>query len=286
MAIKKIGVLGAGVMGTGIAHVTAMSGIDVVLRDIDEAFTAGSIKRMEQLMNRSIDKGKLTEEQKAKTLSHILTTTDIAPLADADLVIEAVVENLELKKQVFAELDKVCKPETIFATNTSSMSITEIASGSGRPENFCGLHFFNPVQVMKLVEVISGELTGSSVVEDMKNFAERIGKTAVHVRKDSPGFIVNRLLVPYLNEAVRLMDEGVASPEDIDKAVELGLNYPLGPFKMLDMGGIDLTVTVLDYFKEEFNDSGYAPRMTLKQMLRAGKQGRKSGEGFYKYENK
>jgi 3-hydroxybutyryl-CoA dehydrogenase len=283
MSIEKIGIIGAGVMGAGIAHVSAAAGIDVVLRDIKEEFTENALTRISALMDRSIAKGKLTEDMKRQTLARITTATDISPLSDADLIIEAAPENLDLKKRVFSELREVCKPEAIFATNTSSMSVTEIASCSGRPERFCGIHFFNPAQVMKLVEIINGALTEPSVIDEAKAFAEAIGKVAVHVRKDSPGFIVNRLLVPYLNEAVRLLEEGVASPEDIDTAVELGLNYPVGPFKMIDTGGVDLTITVLDYFKQEFSDNGYAPRMTLKQMLRSGKTGQKAGEGFYKY---
>jgi 3-hydroxybutyryl-CoA dehydrogenase len=275
--------MGAGVMGAGIAHVSAAAGIEVTLLDIKEDFTENALSRIKARLDRSVEKGRLTEAQKEQTLGRVTAATDMALLSDADLIIEAVSENLSLKKQVFSELNELCKPDAIFATNTSSMSVTEIASCSGRPERFCGIHFFNPVELMRLVEIISGALTEPHVIDEAKTFAEAIGKTAVHVRKDSPGFIVNRLLVPYLNEAVRLMEEGVASPQDIDTAVELGLNYPVGPFKMIDTGGIDLTVTVLDYFKQEFADNGYAPRMTLKQMLRSGKTGQKAGEGFYKY---
>jgi 3-hydroxybutyryl-CoA dehydrogenase len=281
--MKKIGVIGAGVMGTGIAHVSAAAGIEVVLQDIKEEFTENALRRMNALMDRSIEKGRLTEDLKKQTLERISVTTDTSPLSDADLIIEAVAEDPALKKQVFSELHAICKPDAIFATNTSSISVTEIASRSGRPERFCGIHFFNPVHLMKLAEITSGALTEPGVIDEAEAFAKAIGKVAVRVRKDSPGFIVNRLLVPYLNEAVRLVEEGVASPEDIDTAVELGLNYPVGPFKMIDTGGVDLTVAVLDYFKEEFADNAYAPRMTLKRMLRAGKTGKKAGEGFYKY---
>jgi 3-hydroxybutyryl-CoA dehydrogenase len=207
----------------------------------------------------------------------------LTELEDLDLIIEAVPENLEIKQRLFSDLNNICKTETIFASNTSSISITQLAASSGRPDRFCGLHFFNPVPVMRLVEIISGLLTSQDTIDAVRGFAEGIEKTPVFVTKDRPGFIVNRLLVPYLNEAVRILEEGIATAEDIDKAVEFGLNYPLGPFKMLDNGGIDLTVAVLDYFKDEYNDSAYAPRITLKQLLRAGKLGRKSGEGFYKY---
>ncbi|MDR2245382.1 MAG: 3-hydroxyacyl-CoA dehydrogenase family protein [Treponema sp.] len=283
MAIKTVGVIGAGVMGGGIAQVTAMAGYGVTLRDVDASFLEKSISRIEGGLGRLIEKGKLAEDKKKEILERIIPVTALPELGDVDLVIEAVPENLEIKRQLFCELDSICKPETVFASNTSSISITQLAASSGRPDRFCGLHFFNPVPVMKLVEIISGLLTGQDVIDTVRAFAEGIGKAPVLVKKDRPGFIVNRLLVPYLNEAVRILEEGIATAEDIDKAVEFGLNYPLGPFKMLDTGGIDLTVTVLDYFKDEYNDNSYAPRATLKQLLRAGKLGRKSGEGFYKY---
>jgi 3-hydroxybutyryl-CoA dehydrogenase len=283
MAIKTVGVIGAGVMGSGIAQVTAMAGYRVTLRDVEASFLEKSAGRIEGSLDRLAEKGKIKEEQRAEILARIVPVTALSELGEADLVIEAVPEDLEIKRRLFAELNGICKPETIFASNTSSISITQLAASSGRPERFCGLHFFNPVPVMKLVEIISGLLTGQDTIDAVRVFAEGIEKTPVLVKKDRPGFIVNRLLVPYLNEAVRILEEGIATAEDIDKAVELGLNYPLGPFKMLDTGGIDLTVTVLDYFKDEYNDNGYAPRASLKQLLRAGKLGRKSGEGFYKY---
>lgn len=283
MGIKKIGVLGAGVMGAGIAQAAAQNGILVVLRDIKDEYTDGALARIEKQLTRSVEKGRLTEAEKAAALVRIEKTTDAGALHDVDLAIEAAPEDMGLKKQVFAEIDSICKPGTIFATNTSSMSITELATAVKRPGLFLGVHFFNPVPVMKLVEVISGGSTDPQILPEVFGFVERLGKTPVHVKKDSPGFIVNRLLVPYLNEAVRLMEEGVASPEDIDMAIRLGLNYPAGPFEMIDTGGVDLTVAVLDYFSQEFHDSGYAPRGTLVQMLSEGRTGRKAGEGFYKY---
>jgi 3-hydroxybutyryl-CoA dehydrogenase len=283
MAIKKVGVIGAGVMGTGIAQTVAIAGFGVILRDIDMAFLKKSLERIEGGLNRLIEKGKLTEDKKKETLSNITLTTALTDLAELDLVIEAVPEKLEIKQQLFTELSGICKADTIFASNTSSISITQLATVTNRPAKFCGLHFFNPVPVMKLVEIISGDLTAPETIAVIRIFAEAIEKVPVHVQKDRPGFIVNRLLVPYLNEAVRILEEGIASVEDIDKAIECGLNYPVGPFKMLDTGGIDLTVAVLNYFKEEYNDNGYAPRITLKQLLRTGRLGRKSGEGFYKY---
>jgi 3-hydroxybutyryl-CoA dehydrogenase len=283
MSIERIGVLGAGVMGAGIAQAAAQGGIDVVLRDIKDEFVEGAISRIEKQLSASVEKKRITLADMDAALSHIKGTTEAGEMANADLVIEAVVEDIELKKKVFEEMGAICGPDTVFATNTSSMSVMEIADASGRPERFIGLHFFNPVHVMKLVEIVSTEKTEAGVLPPVRDFVEAIGKTAVSVLKDSPGFIVNRLLVPYLNEAVRLYEEGVASPEDIDTAVKLGLNYPMGPFQMLDMGGVDLTVTVLDYFSKEFGDSGYAPRGTLREMLAAGQLGRKSGKGFYDY---
>jgi 3-hydroxybutyryl-CoA dehydrogenase len=267
-------------MGAGITQAAAQGGVDVILRG---RFADDALKRIEKQLARSVEKERITEDEKAAALSRITVTKDLAALKDVDLVIEAVKEDLEYKKQVFAELDGICDERTLFATNTSSISVTELAAASGRPERFLGLHFFNPVHIMKLVEVVSGELTDPDILPPVFEFAKAIGRIAVNVRKDSPGFIVNRLLVPYLNEAVRLVEEGVASPEDIDTAVKLGLNYPMGPFQMLDMGGVDLTVTVLEYFSKEFNDTGYAPRATLRRMLRAGRTGQKSGKGFYEY---
>jgi 3-hydroxybutyryl-CoA dehydrogenase len=203
---------------------------------------------------------------------------------DVDLIIEATPEDFEAKKTLFVELDELVAPDVILATNTSSLSITELASVTKRPDKVIGIHFFNPVPVMKLVEIVSTESTDPEVLPPVFKFVESLGKVAVHVKKDSPGFIVNRLFVPYLNEAVRLYEEGVASPEDIDTAVKLGLNYPVGPFQMIDVGGVDLTVTVLDYFSKEFDDPGYAPRETLRKMLAEGRTGQKAGEGFYQYE--
>lgn len=283
MEIRVIGVLGAGTMGTGIAQTAAAAGYKVVLRDIKQEYVDASVERMNKYFLKSIEKGKMTHDQKDEILNRITKTDNLKDLENVDMVIEAVLEDMELKKSVFRELNAICKADTIFASNTSSMSITEIAKDSGRPERFCGIHFFNPVPVMKLVEVVYGMKSSEETIEKALEFALSLGKTPVEVKKDSPGFIVNRLLIPYMNEAARLLAEGVASVEDIDTAVKLGLNYPMGPFQMLDFGGIDLSVTISEYFKEEFNDMGYAPQPILRQMIRAGKTGMKSGEGFYKY---
>lgn len=284
MEMKTIGVVGAGTMGTGIAQTAAVMGYRVILRDIEMEFVNASVNRMDQYFTKSVAKGRMTAEQREEALERLTKTDRLQDLEEADLVIEAVLENMELKKSVFQELNQICKRETIFASNTSSMSITEIGKGSGRSDRFCGIHFFNPVPVMKLVEVIRGLNTSDETMETALYFALSLGKTPVEVKRDSPGFIVNRLLLPYLNEAAKMLSEGVATVEDIDTAVRLGLNYPMGPFQMIDFGGMQLTVDVLNYFKEEFNDNYYAPQPLLRQMVRAGKLGPKAGEGFYKYE--
>jgi 3-hydroxybutyryl-CoA dehydrogenase len=281
--IRTVGVIGAGAMGSGIAHVAAMAGYNVILRDLEMAFVDRAVANMDKFMARSVEKGKMTEAARQETLKRITKTITLEDLAPADFVIEAVLEKMDLKKEVFQTLNKVCKPETIFATNTSSMSVTEIAAASGRPGKVCGMHFFNPAQLMRLVEVIHGVQSSDDTIAITTELARSFGKTTVEVKKDSPGFIVNRLLFPHMIEAARLLQEGVASVEDIDTAVKLGLNYPMGPFEMFDMGGIDLSVAIMEYFAKEFNDNQYAPPLVLRQMLRAGKVGRKNGEGFYKY---
>jgi len=283
MSIKTVGVAGAGTMGTGIAQVCAVAGLNVIISDVDIKYVDASVNRMEKALARAVEKGRLTDEEKDAAIARIIKTTELSAMSKADIIIEAVLENLELKKKIFTELNGICGENTIFATNTSSMSITDIAASSGRADRFCGIHFFNPVPVMRLVEIISGLNTADTTIKKAYELVGALGKTPVHVKKDSPGFIVNKLLVPYMNEAVKLLAEGVASAEDIDTAVKLGLNYPMGPFEMLDMGGVDLSVTILDYFAQEYGNPSYAPQLLLRQMTRAGKAGRKSGEGFYKY---
>ncbi|MBP2643589.1 MAG: hbd5 [Firmicutes bacterium] len=286
MTVKTIGVVGAGAMGGGIAHVAAMAGYNVVLRDIDMKFVDKAVANMDKFMARSVEKGKMTEEARKETLTRITKTTTLDDFKNVDFVIEAVLEKMELKKEVFQALNNICGPDTIFATNTSSMSVTEIAVASGRPDRMCGMHFFNPAQLMKLVEVIHGAHSSEETIKVTTELARSFGKTTVQVKKDSPGFIVNRLLFPYMIEAARLLQEGVASVEDIDTAIKLGLNYPMGPFEQYDMGGIELATSIMEYFAKEFDNSNYAPPMILKQRLRAGLIGRKTGEGFYKYDKK
>ncbi|MHB1405087.1 MAG: 3-hydroxyacyl-CoA dehydrogenase family protein [Desulfitobacteriaceae bacterium] len=283
MSIKTIGVVGAGAMGTGIAHVAATAGYEVILRDIDMAFVDRSVANMDKLMAKSVEKGKMTEEARQATLARIKKTTVLEDMAAADFIIEAVVEKMELKKEVFQTLNKVCRPEVIVGTNTSSMSITEIAAASGRPDQVCGMHFFNPAQVMRLVEIIRGMQTSDATVSVATDLARAFGKTTVEVKKDSPGFIVNRLMIPQMVEAARLLQEGVASIEDIDTAVKLGLNYPMGPFELMDFTGIDIHYFVMEYFADEFRDNQYAAPQIIKQMVRANKLGRKNGNGFYQY---
>jgi 3-hydroxybutyryl-CoA dehydrogenase len=284
MAIQTIGVVGAGSMGTGIANLAAINGFNVILRDIEERFLEGSLKRMSKFMDKSVARGKMTEEQKQTALGRIQTTTRLEDMKDADVVIEAVLEDLNLKKEVFSALDQIVREGVILATNTSSMSITEIAAVTKRPEHVAGMHFFNPAQLMKLVEVVRGFKTSDETVQELKALSKRLTKEPVEVKKDSPGFIVNRIMLPQFIEAIKLVEEGVASYEDIDKAVKLGLNYPMGPFELQDFAGVEIGLHVMEYFKEEFNNNQFAPPLLLKQLVRAGRLGKKTGAGFYDYE--
>lgn len=283
MELKIIGVIGAGTMGTGIAQAAAAAGYSVVLGDIKIEKAEASMVKMKNCLDSLIEEGKLTAEKRQEILDKVAVTDNIKDYNDADMIIEAVLENLELKAGILSQLNDICRKETIFATNTCSISITEIAKESGRADRFCGIHFFNPVNSMKLVEVIKGMDTAQETIEAALQFALSLGKTPVEVKRDSPGFIVSRLLYTYLNEAAKMLSEGVASVEDIDTAVKLGLNYPMGPFEMLDYGGMDRIVDMLNYFWDELNNSNYAPQPILKDMIRAGKLGTKTGEGFYRY---
>jgi len=284
MTIQTIGVVGAGSMGTGIANLAAINGFNVVLRDIEESFLEGALRRMSKFMDKSVARGKMTEEQKQEALGRIQTTTSLEDFKDVDIVIEAVLEDLTLKKEVFSALDKIVRDGVILTTNTSSMSITEIAAVTNRPELVAGMHFFNPAQIMKLVEVVRGFKTSDETVQELKALSKRLSKEPVEVKKDSPGFIVNRIMLPQFIEAIRLVQEGVASYEDIDKAVKLGLNYPMGPFELQDFAGVDIGYHVMNYFKEEFSENYYAPPLLLKQIVKSGRLGKKTGAGFYDYE--
>lgn len=283
MNIRTIGVVGAGSMGTGIANLAAMNGFNVILRDIDEKYLQNALKRMDKFMEKSVARGKMTEEQKQQTLDRIKPTTSLNDMVEADVVIEAVIEDLELKKEVFSQLDEIVKENVILATNTSSMSITLIAAATKRPDRVAGMHFFNPAQLMKLVEVVRGFETSDETVEELKALSKALTKEPIEVKKDVPGFIVNRIMIPQFIEAIKLLEEGVATAEDIDKAVTLGLNYPMGPFTLQDYAGVDIGLHVMEYFKQEFNDNRFAPPLLLKQLVRAGRVGQKAGAGFYDY---
>ncbi|CAA7601135.1 3-hydroxyacyl-CoA dehydrogenase/enoyl-CoA hydratase [Acididesulfobacillus acetoxydans] len=281
MGIRTIGIVGAGAMGTGIANVAAMAGYDVVIRDIERSYVDRSLKTMDKFMARSVEKGKMSAAERQAALARVRGTTELEDLAAADFVIEAVLENMDLKKEVFQALDRLCRPEVILSTNTSSMSITAIAAVTQRPDKVCGLHFFNPAQIMRLVEVIRGMQTSDETIVKARDLAEALGKTAIEVKKDSPGFVVNRIMIPQFIEAARLLQEGVASVEDIDTAVKLGLNYPMGPFELMDFTGVDISYHVMEYFADEFRNNQYAAPQIIKQMVRANKLGKKTGGGFY-----
>jgi len=285
MDIKKLGVVGAGAMGNGIALVAAQIGCEVVMRDIKDEFVERGMKSIDKFLSRSVEKGKLEAEEKDAVLGRIKGTTDMSQLKDVDFVIEVVIEDLELKKSVFKELDELCRPEVIIASNTSSMSITEIAAATNRPEKICGMHFFNPVPLMRLVEVIRGFSTSDETIAVTTDLAIKMGKITVEVKKDSPGFIVNRIMIPHMLEAIKIVEEGIASVEDVDTAVKNGLNYPMGPFELMDLTGIDIAYFVSEYFYKELNkESKWVSPGLLKTMIRAGKLGRKTGGGWYAYD--
>jgi 3-hydroxybutyryl-CoA dehydrogenase len=284
MEIKKIGVLGAGSMGNGIAQVAAQAGYQVVMRDIEDRFVENGLKAIDKFLAKSVEKGKTTEDQKKGILSRIKGTTRMEDLKDVDFVIEAVFEDLELKRGVFKALDEITRPDIILTTNTSSMSVTEIAMATKRPEKVAGMHFFNPAPLMKLVEVIRGYHTADETAQVVMEMSRKMGKEPVDVKKDTPGFIVNRLMIPHMVEAIRMLEEGVASAEDIDKAVKLGLNYPMGPFELMDLTGIDIAHHVTEYlYKELAKESKWSTPPLLRSMIRAGKLGRKTKGGWYKY---
>jgi 3-hydroxybutyryl-CoA dehydrogenase len=287
MEIKKIGVLGAGAMGNGIAQICAQAGYTVIMRDIADEFVERGLKTIGGFLSKSVEKGKITEDDKKKTLGRITGTTKVADLKDVDFAIEAVLEDLELKKQVFQEMDNLTRPEVILATNTSSMSITEIGAATKRSDKVVGMHFFNPVPMMKLVEVIKGMDTSDETVAVTRELSEKLGKMPVIVKKDVPGFIVNRLMIIQVMEAIRLYEEGIASIEDIDTSVKGGLNHPMGPFELMDLTGLDINYHVNEYFHRELNQElKHVTPITLKNMIRAGKLGRKTKEGWYKYDKK
>ena len=280
--MKKIVVIGGGTMGLDIAQVFAKAGYEVVVRDIKDEIIKASEARLNKGLDKLVAKGKLDEAGKKAITDKISFTVDLAAAADADLVVEAAIENLEIKKSVFAELDALCKPETILASNTSSISITAIAAATKRPDKFIGMHFFNPATVMKLVEVIRGEHTSDETYQTVYELSEAIGKTPVEVN-EAPGFVVNKILIPMINEAIDLLYTGVATAEGIDSAMKLGANHPIGPLALGDLVGLDVCLAIMDTLYNETHDPKYRASLLLRKMVRAGKLGRKTGEGFYSY---
>jgi 3-hydroxybutyryl-CoA dehydrogenase len=282
MAIKKVGVVGCGLMGAGIAQVCAAAGFETTVREVSPEVVEKGLKGIEKNLARLVEKGTITEAQKGEIRGRLKGTTAIEDLKDCDLVIEAIIEQLPAKRELFAKLDALCGPSAIFASNTSSLTITEISTATKRPERFVGLHFFNPVPVMKLVEVVRTISTDPAVYEEMVEFGAKVGKVPVRAH-DSTGFIVNRLLVPYLLDAIRALEEGVGSIEDIDNSMKLGCGHPMGPLTLLDFVGLDTTYYIANIMFEEFREKRFASPPLLKRMVLAGWNGRKAGRGFYDY---
>ena len=282
MGIGRLGVLGAGQMGAGIAQVAATAGYEVVVRDIETRFLEKGVAAIAASLGKFVEKGKLAEAQRAATLSRIRATLAVEDLRDSDVVIEAVVEDAALKKTVFRELDPLCPPRTIFASNTSSISITDLAGATGRPDRFIGMHFFNPVPLMSLVEVVRGLATSDATAKAITDLAASMGKTPVEVR-DVAGFVSNRLLMPFVNEAFFALQEGVAAPKDIDAVARLGFNHPIGPLELADLIGLDTCLAVMEVLHAEFGDPKYRPAPLLREYVRAGRLGRKAGRGVYEY---
>ena len=283
MAIKTVGVLGCGLMGAGIAQVCAAAGYQTIVREVDQAFLDKGLGRIKKFLADGVAKGKVAAEVRDTTLGRLSGTTSVDALTGCDLIIEAIIENLDDKRTIYAALEQVVGAHTIFLSNTSSLCITELAAATTRPDRFGGLHFFNPVPVMKLVEVIRALTTSDETYQTVFAFAQSLGKEPI-TAPDRPGFIVNRLLVPYLLDAIRAYENGLGTLEDIDKGMKLGCGYPMGPFTLLDFVGLDTTYYIANIMFEEFREPAYAPPPLLKRMVLAGRLGRKSGQGFYTYQ--
>jgi 3-hydroxybutyryl-CoA dehydrogenase len=280
--LKSIGIVGAGTMGSGIAQIAAQAGFQVVMRDVEESFVRGGMSRIEKSLSKAVEKGKMTEDEKVTVLSRVRGTLSLEDLADSDVVIEAVIEDKRTKKDVLSALDRICRPGTIIASNTSSIPITELAAATKRPDRVIGMHFINPVQVMKLVEVIRAIQTSKETAETVKSLATRMGKTPMEVG-DFPGFALNRMLVPMINDAAYCLMEGVASAETIDQVMKLGANHPMGPLELGDLVGLDVCLSIMEVLYTEYGDPKYRPCPLLRRYVQAGWLGRKTGKGFHIY---
>jgi 3-hydroxybutyryl-CoA dehydrogenase len=285
MSVKRFGIVGSGIMGAGVAEVAAKAGIDVVLRSRAEASAQEMLATLEKSLLKQVEKGKLEDDERLEIQERVRTVTDVNDLADCDLVLESVVEDMDVKKELLAELDQVCAPDAIIATNTSTLNVGELANATKRPDKVCGMHFFNPAPVMPLVELIRANKTSDDTIATVRAFAESCGKDVVDV-EDRAGFIVNALLFPYLNNAVKLLEAGTANRDDIDTAMKGGCNFPMGPLELLDLVGLDTSLSILEALYVEHKDENFQPAATLKKLVADGKLGRKTGEGFYDYSKK